>query len=47
MSSITMRNLAKNYGSTPVLRGIDIDIRDGEFVAWSGPRAAASRRCCA
>jgi multiple sugar transport system ATP-binding protein len=37
MASITIRNLVKNYGSTPVLRGIDIDIRDGEFVALVGP----------
>jgi multiple sugar transport system ATP-binding protein len=37
MSSITIRNLVKNYDSTPVLRGIDIDIREGEFLALVGP----------
>ncbi|CAN7309792.1 ABC transporter ATP-binding protein [Variovorax sp. LjRoot178] len=37
MASITIRSLAKDFGSTPVIRGIDIDIRDGEFVALVGP----------
>ncbi|MDB5828687.1 MAG: Glycerol-3-phosphate-transporting ATPase [Variovorax sp.] len=37
MASITIRRLAKNFGATPVIRGIDIDIRDGEFVALVGP----------
>ncbi|MDM0029261.1 ABC transporter ATP-binding protein [Variovorax saccharolyticus] len=37
MASITLRHLSKQFGSTPVIRGIDIDIRDGEFVALVGP----------
>ncbi|MGJ7510121.1 ABC transporter ATP-binding protein [Variovorax sp. GT1P44] len=37
MASIKVRNLVKQFGSTPVIRGIDIDIRDGEFVALVGP----------
>jgi multiple sugar transport system ATP-binding protein len=37
MASITIRKLAKHFGATPVLRGIDIAIRDGEFVALVGP----------
>ncbi|MGK6310370.1 ABC transporter ATP-binding protein [Variovorax sp. DT-64] len=37
MSSITLRQLAKDFGGTPVIRGIDIDIGDGEFVALVGP----------
>jgi multiple sugar transport system ATP-binding protein len=37
MASITIKHLQKNFGATPVLRGIDIDIRDGEFVALVGP----------
>jgi len=37
MASINVRNLSKQFGSTPVIRGIDIDIRDGEFVALVGP----------
>jgi len=37
MASITIRHLGKNFASTPVIRGIDVDIRDGEFVALVGP----------
>jgi len=37
MASITLRRLVKHYGVTPTIHGIDIDIRDGEFVALVGP----------
>jgi multiple sugar transport system ATP-binding protein len=37
MASIALRNLKKNYGVQPVLHAIDLDIRDGEFVALVGP----------
>jgi multiple sugar transport system ATP-binding protein len=37
MASISIRKLFKQFGSTPVIRGIDIEIRDGEFVALVGP----------
>ena len=45
---VETRGLKKTYFSkveTPVLHGIDISIREGEFVAITGNRAAASRRC--
>jgi multiple sugar transport system ATP-binding protein len=37
MASIHLRQLAKHFGNTPVIRGIDLDIGDGEFVALVGP----------
>ncbi|TWA63893.1 ABC transporter family protein [Azospirillum brasilense] len=37
MASVTIRDLRKFYGSTPVLHGVSIDIADGEFVALVGP----------
>ena len=37
MASITLRRVAKRYGDTPVIHGLDLDIRDGEFVALVGP----------
>jgi multiple sugar transport system ATP-binding protein len=37
MSSVTIRGVRKKYGSMPVLHGIDLDIRDQEFVVLVGP----------
>jgi multiple sugar transport system ATP-binding protein len=37
MASITLRKVAKSYGSQPVLHALDLDIHDGEFVALVGP----------
>ncbi len=37
MSSVTIRAIKKKYGSTAVLHGIDLDIRDQEFVVLVGP----------
>jgi multiple sugar transport system ATP-binding protein len=37
MASIEIRKLVKRFGPTEVLRGIDLDIRDGEFVVLVGP----------
>lgn len=37
MSSVTIRGVKKRYGSMPVLHGIDLEIRDQEFVVLVGP----------
>jgi multiple sugar transport system ATP-binding protein len=37
MAAITIHNLRKNYGSTEVIHGVSINVRDGEFVALVGP----------
>ncbi|MHB2166921.1 ABC transporter ATP-binding protein [Alsobacter sp. R-9] len=37
MASITLRNVCKSFGTTPILRGIDLSIADGEFTAFVGP----------
>jgi multiple sugar transport system ATP-binding protein len=37
MANVSVENLKKNYGSVEVIHGIDIDIRDREFVALVGP----------
>ncbi|WIJ26388.1 ABC transporter ATP-binding protein [Devosia sp. RR2S18] len=37
MSTVQIRDLRKNYGVTPVIHGVDIDIADGEFVILVGP----------
>jgi len=37
MAPVTIRNIRKKYGAVPVLHGIDLDIRDKEFVVLVGP----------
>ncbi|QJW84395.1 sn-glycerol-3-phosphate ABC transporter ATP-binding protein UgpC [Ramlibacter terrae] len=37
MASISLRGISKNYGKQAVLHALDLDIRDGEFVALVGP----------
>ena len=37
MASIDIRNIKKTYGNVPVLHGVDLDIKDGEFVVLVGP----------
>ncbi|WP_448785644.1 ABC transporter ATP-binding protein [Brucella intermedia] len=34
---IQIRRLNKNYGSTPILRDVDLDVRQGEFLTLIGP----------
>jgi multiple sugar transport system ATP-binding protein len=47
MAGVEIRNVRKAYGATQVIHGVSIDIRDGEFVIWSAPRAAGNPLCCA
>jgi multiple sugar transport system ATP-binding protein len=37
MASVQIRAVQKNFGSTPVIRGVDIDIADGQFAVLVGP----------
>ena len=37
MAEIKLEMIAKSFGQTPVLKRIDLDIRDGEFISLVGP----------
>jgi len=37
MSGINLKNIHKSFGKTPVLKGINLDINDGEFLTLVGP----------
>ncbi len=37
MATVSFRNLSKSFGSVEVLKGIDLEIEDGEFVVFVGP----------
>ncbi|GAB5375744.1 MAG: ABC transporter ATP-binding protein [Acuticoccus sp.] len=37
MSSLTLKDIKKRFGSAEVIRGVDLDVEDGEFVVFVGP----------
>jgi multiple sugar transport system ATP-binding protein len=37
MAPVTLSNIRKSFGSAEIIRGVSIDIADGEFVALVGP----------
>jgi multiple sugar transport system ATP-binding protein len=37
MATVEIRDVAKSFGGTKIIRGVNIDIRDGEFVVLVGP----------
>ncbi len=37
MAAVSIRNVRKSFGSTPVLHGVSVEIEDGEFVVLVGP----------
>ena len=37
MSSVSIRKVQKDYGPVSVIRGVDVEIDDGEFVILVGP----------
>ncbi|MCP4500088.1 MAG: sn-glycerol-3-phosphate ABC transporter ATP-binding protein UgpC [Deltaproteobacteria bacterium] len=37
MAAITLKPIQKSYGDTHVVKGLDLDIKDGEFVVLVGP----------
>ena len=37
MANLILRDLVKRYGKTQVLHGINLEVRDGEFVVFVGP----------
>ena len=37
MASVQIRNVQKYFGDTHIIRGVDVDIADGEFTVLVGP----------
>ena len=40
MAAITVEGLRKSYGATNAVRGVDLEIADGEVFALLGPNGA-------
>ena len=37
MGSITLKQVTKSFGDVNVIKPLDLDIRDGEFIVFVGP----------
>jgi multiple sugar transport system ATP-binding protein len=37
MATVTLRNARKSFGSAEIIKGVDLDIADGEFCVFVGP----------
>lgn len=37
MATVSLKNIKKSFGSTDVIHGVDIDVKDGEFIVIVGP----------
>ena len=37
MASLSLERIVKRYGETSVIHGVDLDVRDGEFMVFVGP----------
>ena len=37
MGKVSLRGIRKSYGKTDVIKGIDLEVGDGEFIVFVGP----------
>lgn len=42
MAELNINNVYKSFGETHILKGINLDIQDGEFVILVGPSGCVS-----
>ncbi len=44
MASVTLERLNKTFGSTHIIKDVDLKVGDGEFVVFVGPSGCGSSR---
>ena len=37
MSSLSLKGIKKRYGKVEIIKGVDLEVADGEFVVFVGP----------
>ena len=37
MATLKLENIQKSFGSVEIIKGVDLDVQDGEFVVFVGP----------
>lgn len=47
MADLKIRNLQKGFDGQAIIKGIDLDVRDREFVVFVGPSGCGKSTCCA
>lgn len=45
MSTVTFKNIGKNYGEIEIIKDFSLDINDGEFVSFLGPSGCGKTTC--
>ena len=46
MANLKINDINKNFGSTEVLKGINLDINDGDFLVLLGPSGCGKSTFC-
>ena len=44
MAGVVLENIRKSYGNVDVIKGVDLEINDGEFTVFVGPQVAENPR---
>ncbi len=47
MANIEMKAVRKSFGALEVIKGVDLEIRKGEFMVFVGPSGCGKSTCCA
>ena len=47
MDMLSVENVRKSFGGLPVLKGISLEVRQGEVLAVIGPSGSGKAPCCA
>ncbi|MGA1760503.1 MAG: ATP-binding cassette domain-containing protein, partial [Paracoccaceae bacterium] len=37
MAGVVLKNIRKSFGSVDIIKGVDLEINDGEFTVFVGP----------